>query len=503
MLDYLKKRPMLLCGLIGSVICIAGYFSRTAVFYFGLLLTVVFFVMLARKVKYKYIFVAFLLLAINISVILTLNRIDKAVAADGSTVKGRFIVTENSKCHESFYSTVLEANGCKGLRNGTRIIAYSDEGGFECGNVLSAEVIINSINENYQKQYYADNIYFTGHVKNITERTEKGDVVLCVINKVRKYISDTLFSNMGYSEAATLTAIVSGDRSYLSEEFYGFIKSAGVSHVMVVSGMHLSIIVSLMTYLGERFFYNRYLKAFITFMTVIFMTALCGFTKSILRAGFCYIIYAAGIALNRENTPENTLGAAVALIFTVSPFAVFSISFQLSVLSTLGIVACALPLVKFIKDKKIINSIFLLAVMSAAAVTLFALVFTLPVTIYIFGYTSTVSLITNLLISQAVTFALSFSAIGLAVNLLFPFAARPFFILAEIIAKYINFVIKEFGSLPFATVELGKLPFIISIIVLAGVISALFACKKRLDMLKSEAVNRKVIREGGGRLKWR
>ena len=44
MLDYMKKRPMLLCAVIGSIICIVGFFSRIAVFCCGLLIIAVFFI---------------------------------------------------------------------------------------------------------------------------------------------------------------------------------------------------------------------------------------------------------------------------------------------------------------------------------------------------------------------------------------------------------------------------------------------------------------------------
>ena len=503
MLDYMKKRPMLLCAVIGSIICIVGFFSRIAVFCCGLLIIAVFFIMIQKKIKHKYIFIVFILFAVSVSVLITENRIDEAVTADSSTVEGRFIVIEDSENHGNYYSSILEANGCEGLRNGTRIFTFYNNGGFKCGNTLKARIKISSIDETYKIYNYSKGIYLSGNILNASVTDEKGDYILYLIGNIRKYIADTLFANMGYKQAATLTAIVSGDRSYLSDDFYGHIKCAGVSHVMVVSGMHLSVIVILMTYLGERLFYNRYLKALTVVFTVIFMTALCGFTKSILRAGICYIIYAAGIALNRENTPENTLGGAVSLILIAEPFAIFNISFQLSVLSTLGIVACSIPCLKYIKEKKIIENRLLLIIISAVSVTVFALIFTLPVTIYVFGYASTVSIVTNLLISEAVTLALSFAAAALVLNLFLPIIAKPLFVLSDIVVKYIDFVIDEFGSLPFATVTLGKIPFIISLAVLFGVISALFACKKHSDMLKLKKMNSKIVREGGGKLKWR
>ena len=102
MLDYMKKRPMLLCAVIGSIICIVGFFSRIAVFCCGLLIIAVFFIMIQKKIKHKYIFIVFMLFAVTVSVLITENRIDEAVTADSSTVEGRFIVIEDSENHGNY-----------------------------------------------------------------------------------------------------------------------------------------------------------------------------------------------------------------------------------------------------------------------------------------------------------------------------------------------------------------------------------------------------------------
>ena len=396
-IDYLEKRPMLLCGLCASALC--------------------------NKI---YAFIIFMLIIISVSMLSTFNEIDKISESDGACVRGSFIVLENSVNHGGYYSSVVKAADCGGLQNGTRVLIFSREGGFECGDKINASVNLSGIDEKYRASDYSEKIYLTGNAEAVTLLSGEKAPFLSSVNKTREYIINTLFSNVNYDEAATLTALVLGDRSYLSDEFYGNIKAAGVSHVMVVSGLHLAVIVWLITGTIEKVIYNRFLKAFTVVMTVLFMSALCGFTKSIIRAGVCYILYAVSIVLKRDNTPENTLGGAVSLILIAEPFAIFSISFQLSALSTLGITAVALPITDYIKKDGKGNSL-LKCVASPAVVTLSALLFTLPVTAYVFGYISTVSVASNMLISYAVTLALSFSAVGLAAYPVFPFVSQILF----------------------------------------------------------------------------
>ncbi|MGN0451218.1 MAG: ComEC/Rec2 family competence protein [Acutalibacteraceae bacterium] len=501
-IDYLKKRPMLLCGICASVLCIIGFYSRVAIFFIGITLILLFFFFLQKSYNKIYAFIIFVLIIISVSMLSTFNKIDKISESDGAYVHGSFIVLENSVCYGDYYSSVVKAADCDGLRNGTRVLIFSSDGGFECGDKISASAKLSAVGEKYRASDYSEKIYLTGNAEEVTVLSEEKANFLSLVNKTREYIINTLFSSVNYEEAATLTALVLGDRSYISKAFYGNIKAAGVSHIMVVSGLHLAVIVWLITGIIEKLIYNRFLKAFTVVMTVLFMSALCGFTKSIIRAGVCYILYAVSIVLKRDNTPENTLGGAVSLILIAEPFAIFSISFQLSALSTLGITAVALPITDYIKKDENDNGL-LTCVVSSAVVTLSALLFTLPVTAYVFGYISTVSVASNMLISYAVTLALSFSAVGLVAYLLLPFAAQMFFTAAELSAKYTVFIINLFGSLPFSVIRLGKYAFVFAIFLLFSVIFILFACKRRQDMLKLKIMRKKIISEGGGRLIWR
>mgnify|MGYP002521844076 CR=1 FL=1 len=503
MVKYFKDRPMLLCGIIGSVLCVIGFHSVIFVFFAAIFFIGIFFALLIKRAKPAFVFVSAFLILISTSVILTSAKADKTAEYAGNYVSGDFIVTTQPENRGSYSYAVFEANGCDGLKNGTRIAVFLKNSNLSLGDIITANIKLKAIDDKYKAMDYADKIYITGNVKGTAVKKNESDPILSFVGKLRNYITNTLFSNMDYKEAATLNAIVYGDKSYISDEFYGHIKAAGVSHVMVVSGMHLAIIVSLATYLCEKFVYNGYLKSFVIFMTVLFMAALCGFTKSIVRAGVCYIIYAVGLAFKRDNTPENTLGAAVSLIFIVSPFTVFSVSFRLSALSTLGIVAAASPVNKALEERGIIKHRSILALISAVTVTMFALIFTLPVTVYYFGYISSVSVITNLLIAEAVTVALTVTVIGLVLYAVIPVIGEGVLAFAGIAAKYINFVIDYFGSLDFAVISFGKYAFPISVILLSAVLFALFACQKRADMLKLKEINEKIVREGGKKLIWR
>lgn len=503
MVSYFKDRPMLTCGLTGSALCVIGYYSVEFIFFAALLFIGLCFLIIIKRAKPAFAFVCAVLVLICISLILTRNVAVKTAKYNGECLNGDFIVTTEPENRGSYFYTVLEARDVGEAADCARIATFSKNADFKMGDIITADVEVSAVSDEYKAMDYAEKIYLTGYAESTALKQRAGEPVLAAVGKLRNYITKTLFSNMDYKEAATLNAVVYGDRSYISEEFYAHIKSAGVSHVMVVSGMHLAIIVSLVTSLCERFIYNGYLKGFVIFITVLFMAALCGFTKSIVRAGVCYIIYAVGVAIKRDNTPENTLGGAVSLILAVSPFTVFSISFQLSALSTLGIVAAAMPLNSAVKEAYLKNHGIAAALFSAISVTVFALIFTLPVTVYFFGYISSVSVITNLLIGEVITVALTVTVIGLVLYAVVPMIGEGVLAFAGLAAKYINYVIDRFGSLGFAAASFGEGAFPVSLILFFAVPAVLFACQKRADMLKLKAMNKKIMREGGKKLLWR
>ena len=472
MADYLKKRPMLFCAIVSAALCIAGFYSQSAVFFCGIALIILFFLALYFR-RPAEIIVTLILAVTAVSILLTSINAADLSKLNGDTVKGEFTVVSEPEDHGTYTSEVLEVCKCGRLKKGTQ-----------------------------KRAYYADGIFLRGSLKNIKVENGNDDPVLHIIGNIRKYIKNTLFSNMEYDEAATVAAITIGDRSYFSDEFYSNIKKAGVSHVMVVSGMHLSVIVGLTAFFIKKHFYNKYLRALVMFATVLFMAAVCGFTKSILRAGFCSLFVAASILSERDNTAENSLGGAAALLFIISPFTIFSVSFQLSFLSTLGIVSVAMPCLDFIKERKLLKTGAAYAFASAIFVTLSATLFTLPVSIYTFGYISNVSVFTNLLIDAVAGIALQISAVGLLAGLCFPHISRLLFIAAELAADYINRIINLFGSLPFATSEMGTGEFYASLLLVAAVIAALLAFKKHLYKLRLDEIYRKIASERGRKLKW-
>ncbi len=493
MLNFLKGRPMLLAAIVTSVISVITLYSEVTLFILAIACIGIIFYMIYKRTRGELIFAVLLILAVTVSGYLTAGKAKTFEGYGDVLISGDFVVTEKPQNHGDYYSVVLETINSDNLTKGEKIrVNYYNEN-LEFSEIIKATVSASGINEKaYKNSNYSQEIFLKGYIKE-SELTGKKDVALSTVGEIRKFIRTKIFENYKSEEAATIMALVAGDKSYFSDEFYDNVKSSGVAHVMVVSGMHLSIIVSMFLYIINKFFYNRFLKALIIVFVTISVMAICGFTMSVLRAGVTYILMALALALNRENTSENTLGFAVCLIYLVNPFAVFSLSFQLSVLSTFAILVVSIPVINFVKEREIVKKKAFLWVFSSVVTSISALIFTAPVTIYQFGYISCVSVITNLLISIVTSYAMIFCVLGF----IFPVLLVPFSFISETLVTYINAVINFFGSLSFATVKTPEFVIIIPIILIITVLLGLVACKVRYDMVKLKEIEIKLIVEGG------
>ena len=499
MLDYLNKRPMLSSSIVTVISAFAMIYSQISAFLIGIFISFILGFLIIKKSQKLIALV--LLFVVFLSMFFECSKVQKLMNTNIKEENCLFAVCNINFEGEDYCYAEVEVIESQRLKKGTKISVSYDYRGLSMGDIIKADIETSPLKQNsYKNINYSKEIFLNGSLEEI-EKTGEKDFILGFIGKTRKYIENSFLKNMGYDEAATFSALILGKKDYFTDEFNENIKRSGVSHVMVVSGMHLAIVVSFFLSVFNKIFYNRYIKAVVMVATVLFMTALCGFSLSMLRAGVTYILIALSQAIKRESTPENTLGTAVMIILALSPFAILNIGFQLSVLATFGILVIALPVINLLKGK--VKSKIVMGLISCAITSVSAMLVCLPVLIYFFSSLSIVAVITNLLISSAVTLAISLGIIGLAAGLIFPTISGGILYIASFVIKYINFCMNKIGSLPFAMIKVPSWTSLIAVAIILGVFWVMLSCKVRNDMLKSKERLEKIKREGGRILKWR
>lgn len=199
-------------------------------------------------------------------------------------------------------------------------------------------------------------------------------------------------------DAAFLQALMLGDRSGLPVSTEQDFSKAGLSHVMAVSGMHVGFLVLFfMTILGRRIGLCASLAALLVFVPM------AGATPSVIRAAVMYAFVTFGFFARRDYSALHALCAALLLLLLHNPYAIESLSLQLSFLAALGLILFGKRLQTHLmapfRDRTVPRWAMnlLRSLTGAVSCSVCATIFTAPVLLRSFGYVSVASILANML----------------------------------------------------------------------------------------------------------
>lgn len=141
-----------------------------------------------------------------------------------------------------------------------------------------------------------------------------------------------------------LAAMTVGDRSGLSAQLRSAYRGAGLSHVLVVSGMHVSILCGdilsvLLPYRWEQSYRSRRRRTVWKSLLALVLMGVTGFTPSVRRAAVAVWVSALGVWVWGPSDALTSLAAAGILMTAANSYAVWDIGFELSFAAVVGTVA--------------------------------------------------------------------------------------------------------------------------------------------------------------------
>ncbi len=481
------KRPMFFAAIVCCIIGAVSFFSKSLAF-ISVIVALLALLIVVFKKKYKYLTVFVFIILFVCSLVFEFIKIESINDFNGELIKGEFVVIEDSTTHDAYNNVIIKEKDCDSLPHGTKILLFDyKKTKLKCGDVVHATVKLNSIQKNskYRVSNFSEGIYATANVQALV-KINKHDVFYNSIGHVRQYVKNTISSHFSGDKAGLILAITTGDKTLLSDDFSHNIKTTGISHVIVVSGMHLSIIMAAIFLFIDNFFYNKYIRCALSVIIVFVIYSICGFTASITRAGAMFIVAGFAPIFNRDNDSLSSLLTAISIIVITMPFIVLNYSFLLSVVSTLAIIWIVPFYFNILNERFNIKSLFLKAIISSALCSIFAVVFTLPIIIKVFGYVSIVGLITNLIINVPIIIALILNIIAILVNV-FPitiYFSFPIFHLVGLCSQFCVYIVNQIAKLPITVAVLPKSAFWWSIIMIVCIIGYMYYYeykKKRSD----------------------
>lgn len=322
--------------------------------------------------------------------------------------------------------------------------------------------------------------------------------------KIRENFADSFEQNMSQDCASLCRAVLLGEKTALSQEIQNDFTRCGVSFLIVVSGMHLAIISSFVFLCIKKIIKNRVLRSMIMLMCAFSFMAVTGFAPSVVRAGVMLAVVYSGKMFMRKGDSLNSLGIAALILTVPNPTAVADVGMLLSFTATLGIILWARKISvyimgKFAKLKRLKKPVEFTVNLFAVSVS--AAVWTMPISVLMFGKVSVFSILLSVILSPAVSvlvacalLAVIFYGIG-AIG----FIAYPFAFVCEWLSRFVLAVVGAISGIPFSYVNARKPYFYIWLgLAAVMVIAGCFVKNRAGYAIKSAVVSLCVLTLGFG-----
>ncbi len=284
------------------------------------------------------------------------------------------------------------------------------------------------------------------------ERDKAGGLRRYAIEKLGRYMRDT-------ASHSVVEGMVVGSRHRMPAQLREAYSATGLSHILAVSGLHLGIIALVISLLLNplKLVHRGHIVADILTVAVLWLfVVISGASPSVVRAALMFSVLILVKNSTAHYNPINALAFAIFMMLCYNPQTLYDISFQLSVLAVVGIVAWGTPIVRNIRFK----SRFVRSLASTFVIGAVATLWTMPVVSATFDNIPLVGVV-----ATPVVLITAYMIVGCGVmTLILPHPIAQYFALcAEWLASVQNSVVEWFAALPFASVQHSLSPVTIAI----------------------------------------
>ncbi len=148
---------------------------------------------------------------------------------------------------------------------------------------------------------------------------------------------------LSHEDAAMLSAMVTGDRSWLQQRVRVGFERTGSFHLLVVSGMHLAIFAGLVFWAAERMRLPRSVTTLVTIALSFGYAVFTGFGQPVQRSFWMVCLYLVARLVWRQKQALNAIGFAGLCLLAFDPRALFDAGFQMTLLSVIAVGGVAGP----------------------------------------------------------------------------------------------------------------------------------------------------------------
>lgn len=278
---------------------------------------------------------------------------------------------------------------------------------------------------NYQKYLEQKNIFYLVEISTLTKLSSNHNIYYFLKQKLINHLSQNPY----------LYTFILGDKTYLSSNVKRSYQENGISHLFAISGMHITLLVSLIKRLLSPFKVREETLFKITTIILISYLLLTGLSPSILRGVLFYFLFSLNNIYYFYIKPLNIFLVILSISLLINPNYLYDVGFQYSFLISFTLLIST----SYLNSSNYLQGLLKVSILSFLV--------SIPITLYNFYQLNFLGIIYNL-------FFVPFVSI-----IIFPLALITTFV--KPILPVFNLLVKilEKVSLTLNHISIGKLIF--------------------------------------------
>lgn len=326
--------------------------------------------------------------------------------------------------------------------------SYGDKLSVSCKLAEPAQFI----NFRYDKYLARSGVYSVCEQANVQIiSSDNGNPIIAGIFKIKEVVGAKINSSMSEPAASLLAGILLGSRQNIPDDLMTGFNRTGITHIIAISGFNITVIVAALMGLAKSLAINRKKATWGIVAGLIFFAILTGMSASVLRASVMGMLVVFAKHLGRPSKISNVLIFSAALLILFNPRTlIWDAGFQLSFLSTIGLIYFSPVLEKYLQwlPEK-------LGVRENLTCTLSAIIFTLPLILFNFQRLSIVAPIVNLLVLPVIPISMLVGFIQVIAAFVFPFLGQIVGWVTWLLLTYVVKIVETFSGFKWAAVDLS------------------------------------------------
>lgn len=326
------------------------------------------------------------------------------ISLENVNIVGTIVSSKKEKQYINEYK--IETEKINNIKLKKKFILLTKNKEIEYGNKIKLEgtYIKPSKSRNYRGFDYSnylktENIYGTIEQNGKIELIKEKNINYLFINlyKVKNKIIKNINNKFPEETRGVVLGILLGDKSSIEEDVRQNFADSSLSHILAVSGTHISYVVICISVLFKKLKLNKNIRKVLTSLVLFMYLYLVDFSVSATRAVIMSTIVIMQMLFYRKQDTITTIAFSSIIILINNPYSILNIGFLLSYGGTIGIILFVNRI--SIESKEDFFQRFKSYLKDICIVTISAQTIIMPIIIYYFNTISFTFIISNIIAS--------------------------------------------------------------------------------------------------------